>query len=207
MALLLKLGVELGDACDTVYITDLTGAYNSISNTGGFGSPNSAVGDFSVATLTITRYPLPDEDSTDAVVYDDIDLLTDYSFPSSAELRVILSAEDFTIDDEDAELDGFSDGVWKFLYTISTSSGTTYTATKMKLFTCTVDCALLEQAEKIAEDSCNCCDNKDFLEQFLEAYTILQAVKFSGPCSNLTQIGKNLQNITDLLDIMSCRGC
>lgn len=204
MALQLSISIEKNSSCTGYTFTDLTGAYNATTNPTGYGSPNPTTS-ASAAVLIITKYNLPD-DGGDTITYDEVDLLTDYSFPSSADLAVALNLEDLTIDSDDGALDSFGDGVYRFQYKVTYSDGAIYTTSVEKLFMCGIECSLLEQAYKIANSECNCKD-KDFLQMFNELMSLYYAVRYAGACGNKTTIGKNLQNITDLLQIVGCRNC
>lgn len=54
MALDLRITLTDYTTCTTLYAFDITGTYNAISNTGGYGTPNPATSAITEAVLTIT---------------------------------------------------------------------------------------------------------------------------------------------------------
>lgn len=203
MALQPSIEVCFVSNCESIQITETTGAYSATLNTGGYGSPNLALASVDTAELIITSY----SSSGVATEYDTIDM-EDYSFPDDADITAQIDAEDLLIDEVNAGLTSFSDGVWKFRYKITSTAGVVYNAVAMKLATCSLHCRLLEQAVKIADDSCGCCGDKHFLNQFLEAYTVYRAMVLAGACgSSILDINKNLLNLNDALSVIKCKNC
>ena len=121
MALILDFEICQKSNCKDLSFSEKTGLYNSTYNTGGYESPNISASSVITAILTIT--------SPTNVIYT-IDLFINGFPTANTNSEYILSLIPNTV---------ISDGQWKFVYTITTSSQT-YSKTAYKYFTCNYEC-------------------------------------------------------------------
>ncbi len=94
---------------ETMALGDETGDFDGILNPGGWGAPNPVRGDVSDCDVVIT--------TPGGVDLDSIDLGTFLNSTTSYDLTSDLEAQDTSLDD----------GIWKFVFTITGVSPTTYT--------------------------------------------------------------------------------
>jgi len=191
MALIAKSTVSLSCDGESFLFTETTGAYNVSTNPGGYGAPNAALADCT-ATLVITN------DSTD-VEYDSITMT-----PSSSNGATLIELEDILLDG--VELTAIEDGVWKFLYTV-TSASVNYTSEVKVLVIKSINCSLVELAHKYSDDSCGCCNNKDFRDYLLTAYAKWLALTMSPICGDVAKIDTQRESLEDYLKEINCKNC
>ena len=107
------LNISLSDRPDRIIFNETSGVYNGATNPGGWGGPNDSVGDATAATLEVG---IPN-------VSDTVTIDISASYPSTdSEINLAIEAEDLG-------LTHIVSGVWKFIYTVVSASGT-FTVTK-----------------------------------------------------------------------------
>lgn len=164
-------------------LTDTTGAY-SAGNTGGYGSPNDASTAITSATILIT---FPDS-STQTV-----------DVTSQINAQVVVGNFVFT----DVTPDSTADGVYSFLYTVVSPSGTV-TTTLYKLFIGKIRCCLDKLASELPDKLCSECDTEAYAERVLFAEGLYKSLISLGACYNLAGIAKLLTKLQALCDFEDC---
>jgi len=195
MAFQPKFTVSLGSDCHSFIITDTTGNYNASTNPTGWGTPNPATSD-------ITRITLSVKNLYTNITYDNIVALTYTTavtvFPTS-----------------DLEIDGVSigdvvmpDGLYEFTYTIVISDTTTYIATSNNILLCESCCKIKTIAANLDLD-CGCCNDPcaDDIWKFLQVYTELKIIEYSGYCGSSSNIFKKIKSLQSLLKHFDCKNC
>lgn len=195
MTLIPTINVCIKSACTQLAFYDTTGIYNSMTNPNGYGSPNPATTDFSIALLQII--------TPDNTIYT-IDLKElSAGFPNSN--------EEFSYIIPPSQIGNrtvIEDGFWQFLYTIETSIGVTYVATKTSIFTCNTRCCvnkmlLLIDPEKSFDDR----TNTKRINDYLQAKAFLDALVNYAYCGNVDKVN-NIKLIVDKLCSRSgCKSC
>lgn len=191
MALIPKITVSLSCDGNSFTFTETTGAYHVSDNPGGYGSPNPTTG-ASTGSLVITH------ESTD-VEYDPITIT-----PSSTDGETVIDYDEILLDTE--PLTAIADGVWKFVYTV-TSASVDYTAEFKVLVIKSINCSIAELAHKYADESCGCCNNKDFRDYLLTAYAKLIALRMSPICGSVSKIQTQIDSLEDYLQEINCKNC
>src|SRR3972149_3726762 len=112
MALALTFRIALSSDAKTLTITDRTGAYSGLQ-TGGFGSPNPAVSDATSATIKIAKR------NSDGTFAAEITVNVFNALPSDSAGTYDISAT------TGVNADTYTDGIYRFIYTVAGSSGGT----------------------------------------------------------------------------------
>jgi len=196
MSLSLNTRIDLGCSCDSVIFTELTGAYDALTNTGGYGSPNPATSDFSTVELII-------KDELNSVTYDSIDLSS--NFPSSSVLSQTINVSDLELSSVNAGLTKFADGKYSFTYKITTSGGTVYQHQVTKMSLCTIMCNIKNLAAKVLD--CDCCTSNTSRDKLREIYSDYLALLYSGYCLTNSKVSSYLTLINNKLAKEACKGC
>jgi len=164
-------------------LTDATLAY-SLGNLGGFGTPNDASTDITSATILIT---FPDS-STQTV-----------DVTSQISAGVVVGKYVFTNVTPDSTIDG----LYTFLYTITSPSGTV-TFTLYKLFLGHIRCCLDKLWTQVPDKMCSECETDTFIDRCLTAEGYYNSLVSMGGCGQLTTITKILTQIQTLCDFEDC---
>jgi len=166
-----------------IQVTDITLAY-AVGNTGGFGTPNDASTAITSATILIT---FPDS-STQTV-----DVTTQIN------AQVVVGNYVFT----DITPTSTADGVYTFLYTIVSPSGTV-TYTLHKLFIGKVRCCLDKLQAQVPDKLCAECETEAFIDRLNFAEGLYRSLTSLGACYNLAGITKLLTKLQALCDFEDC---
>lgn len=136
MGLEIKLAYEIVD-CSSIIIKDITGFYNSVTNTTGWGSPNLAKDFTGTAVLTITN------SINDSVEEIDVKtIIEDSIFP-----QYVLAT--FTPET-------LVDGLYYVTLTLDdTENVYTYQGEEIIPVYCNIKCCVYKKAAKIADELCN----------------------------------------------------
>lgn len=190
MAVQLSFDVCMSPDCKLLSFTEETGVYDATNNIGGWGTPNEATTDATNATLTIT-----DTDDVSTV-------LTLYSqFPSSTDTV----SRNINMDDIGGAIgDKFPDGLYTFLYTVTTAT-TTYTQTIKKLFFCQAACCVSQLFADITDEDCDCQEEAE--DKALKAFTVLQALKYNAHCGKEDRFDNLLTILDKLCNSEDCSSC
>lgn len=164
-------------------ITETTGIY-SVGNTGGYGSPNDANTSITSATILIT---FPD-DSTQTV-----DVTT--------EINASAVTGDYVFSDVTPTYT--KDGVYSFLYTVVSPSGTV-TKTIFKLFIGKARCCLDKLWKEVPDKLCSECETDPYIDRLNFAEGLYTSLLALGGCYNLAGIDKVLTKLQTLCDFEDC---
>jgi len=190
MATIIDFDVCLDNACDTLTLTETTGAY-SVSNLNGWGAPNEITSNITVALLQVT---------SPSGVVSTINLLSPTSgLPSSN------PSLDYTILNADlGNITNVEDGHWQFLLHYRTAGGTIYQKVRNYLFYCNTECCVQSLLAEIEVEDCNCCNQDSKIDNYIKAKTFLEALKNAARCYQVS----NFESIQTILDKI-CRnsGC
>ena len=171
------------EGCTIFQFTDTTGVY-SVGNTGGYGSPNTLNTSITSATILIT---FPDA-STQTV-----DVTTEINAPT------IVGDIVFT----DVTPTNLTDGIYSFLYTSTTATGTA-TYTLHKLFLCNVRCCLDKLWKEVPNKMCAECETNAYIERVQLAESLYNSLVAMGGCYKLESITKVLTKLQSLCDFENC---
>lgn len=197
MALELKINLCTQSKCSILMFSEKTGVYNALTNTTGYGSPNSLVSDINTAVLSIT--------GPDNITYN-INLFSTGNFPTSNTnftYSIPLSSINRTI---------IEDGLWTFIYKISTTAGsppTFYTVTLEKLFTCNANCCVEAQLASLTNDliSCNTCDIKAKRDAYNQSKVVLDSLNSAAMCGSTESFNNLLSILNKLCKKSICKTC
>jgi len=190
MALKLKIDV-CENNCKYFTFTELTGLYNSLTNTTGYGTPNPTTNSATSAILTITD---PDETETE------IDLLATAVFPNSTNSGInILNTQLGYL-----QADKLNTGIWEFLYTVITPEGT-YTKTKKIIVACKIECEIQNLRLQLI-NNCSTSDKEELSDKIKELEMLLMAAEAAATCGNLVQAQTLIDSLNDFIDNNDC-GC
>jgi hypothetical protein len=193
MALTPSIQLCLKSTCDELTFKETTGVYNASTNTGGYGAPNTAIGDITTAVLTVTD-------------------------PDGEEYEINLFTEDFPSDDEDFEYTidlgdlgsrtSIEDGYWQFSYAVS-NGVTTYTANISYFFYCNAECCVNKLLAKIS--TCETClddkVNNKKISDYIKARAFLGALRNAATCFNEDAFDSILSLINKICTNSNCNTC
>lgn len=190
MAVVLSGKICISNNCKDLTFVETTGAYNSLSNTTGWGSPNEATSAATSATLSIT-------DTEDIVT--NIDLLATTLFPSSnINLQYDLSTTGLT--DSEGQL---PDGIYTFTYTVVTAT-TTYTTSWRQAIYCQVKCCVMSMLVDLDFD-CDC--YKDEKDKIIDSFLMYKGLIYSSNRGNITKFNEQLAILEKLCLNSNCNNC
>lgn len=194
MALTPTINLCLRTGCKQLIFKDTTGEY-SLTNTGGYGSPNPEIADFTEATLTVIA-----PDNTQYV----IDIFSD-GFPT------IDTEDEYQIDLADLGNRTFiEDGYWQFIYTIyDNNTDTTYTAVFAGIFTCNTRCCVEKLLLLIDTNKFGLPDkqNEKRIKEYLMAKSYLDSLVYYSYCGNLDKFNNIKRIIDKLCANINCNTC
>jgi len=191
MALSLKSAISLSNDGITLSFYDKTNAYSAIT-VGGYGSPNQAVSDATAATVAISLRAADGTFGTATTV----DVFS--TLPSNSggyfDITATVGAGTAT----------WADGIYKFVYTVSgTSGGVAYSTSVTRYETLRNSIANCYQtkAAAIADCSCAC---KDIQDSFKCFSLYMRLLKSEECCGNLDGIQKYLTKLTSMCSTTDC---
>lgn len=190
MSLQLNFSTCVTNGCTNIKFTETTGTYTT-SNLGGWGVPNIILADANTAILTII-----DPSSNEY----EVDLFTDYSFPSSnSDYYIYITAESLG-------LSSIEDGKWTFTYTITTDTES-YSKTKYSLFYCNSECCVKQLLTDLDLEDCGCgCKDLD-RSDYIKAWSHLEALKNAAQCGSVTLFTKLKKIVDKLCKNKDCKTC
>lgn len=190
MSLLLQPKYCPSTSCDFITAPDLTGQYSSL-NQGGFGTPNIAVSDVTTATISVAKR------GSDGVFSDNVIIDVFPDLPSDSGLSFDITTELYP--------DGFGDGIYRFIYTItgvSNSTPFTYSSTIYRPITCSIDSCWSELSLMMVT-----CPTTELKDKHERVSTMMRALKASSTdCGNLGNTQTIIDEITNLCNQAVC-GC
>lgn len=192
MSLDLKASITIAVNTE-ITVLDTTLAY-SATNTGGYGTPNPAVGDFTDAALVLhlidTETLLPSD--TDVVQWDGASTIAFYpDFPNTGGIPFVITP----VMAGYLSTEKLPDGIYQIDYEI-TDGESTYTYSDYILNDQATKCCLANLAEK---EGCGCENKKS---NFDKGWAALEAAQAAMLCQNITNAAKSLQSALSL-----CLGC
>lgn len=193
MALVLDYTVSIPCTCQSIIFTDTTGAYDAGSNAGGWGAPNIANGDVTIATLKIT-FP----DTTEQT----ISVLTEVNAGIGFEKTIaITDLEGFSTDSL------FPAGKYTFEFKVTTDS-VTYYSTEVEMFSW---CSYSECYKNllIGYTGSDCCDGcQDAAkEKITKVAVLLESLKAAADCLDEARFNSISAKLQTLCKTTSDCGC
>lgn len=192
MATVTDFEICLDNACDTLTLTELTGAY-SATNTTGWGAPNATTGSITTALLQVT---------SPSGVVSTINILSS-GFPSSN--------PSFSYDIPNGSLNSITnveDGHWTF-FLYYTDGVNTYQKVKNYLFYCNTECCVQELLADIEVTDCDCCKQDDLnkINNYIKAKTFLDSLKNAARCFQVANFTSIQAVLAKLCRNSSCKNC
>jgi len=188
MALVLKYsGVFTGD-CQNLVLTDITGDYSSINQTG-YGTPNPERSDILVTALLIT---LPNGTQVQVPPLWSPGPLT---LPTTQPTVTIINCSTL----------GYSSGLPEGIYTIlitESTQGADYQTTLSVLNTCTSQCCLDKTLSELELEDCHCDSKK--LDVLNKMYYYLLAAQNAANCNQFNKASQLLKVVQFLCKQKKC---
>ena len=187
MALNYQISACSNANCSVINIFDATGVYNSVTNLGGWGSPNPDISTATSSSLQV-MYPgslLP---------------VTINTFPTLPNITNI----PYQLIPAGINMPLFTDGQYQFISTIVASS-VTYTANTTIYVLCGVTCCVRNKVAAVAQDI-NCCMSDTQVEQTLRAQVLLDGIKANAECGNFSAANNALAELQIIFSGSDC-GC
>jgi hypothetical protein len=167
----------------SVRFTELTGAYNLLTNPTGYGFPNATLAQVSTATIFITR--------PDGVQFT---LQNISPLPSSTNQFIDITNVDLGLNSGTKLQDGFYVFTYEAQGTTPTQSGILSRLSKNVLLYNDVECCV----RKMGSSSCGCTHN-----EFVEAFNLFNAMLSANLCGNYS----GAQEILERLQVMCSNKC
>jgi hypothetical protein len=167
MALQPKISISNAGDCGTLYINDITGAYDASSNPGGYGAPNTTLANVVTVNATIQFFA---PDGSPVVTYSNIPL-----YPTTANPFPFLLNEVYAITPAILGLPAgtatLPDGLYIVTYNVIDTIPATYTGTSQYLFDCNARCCISNKLAAIDPCGCDCKDTETLFKysMFLDA--------------------------------------
>lgn len=196
MALKIKISaVEVNDALSFV-LSDNTGVYNAVTNTGGYNAPNPTVAQILTATLSITP-----PDYTTPIV------LTLVQFPLASYVLMANGTTPFTVTAAMLGLTTLPDGIYNISLTVTYAAApTTSTGQTTAGFVAVIFCCVSKKLAAVPlDDNCSCCDDSQAAKA-LEVYTDMCIARESMKFGLTNIFTKYLTRLNKLCDPTLC-GC
>ncbi len=186
MALVLSINV-CSSECSSFTFSETTGTFNSLNNTGGWGVSNPSISSATEATLDII---IPGGQVYNLDLYDTFPI-DNSTFEYTIEGSVIGMVDELT------------DGKYTFTYTVVVSD-VTYSVTQQLFVICNIECCVNTMLLNIDDLTCDC--NKVAIDKYLEAYTLLLALKHASVCGNEDNVDTLLTTINKICS-STCKTC
>lgn len=197
MPLVFKASSVPASDCSSIYLFDQTGAYNALTNPGGYGSPNTPTTDVTTTVVSILY-----AGATTPVN------ISPTAFPA---LPTTNTEAAYQLLPSMVGLDKFPSGITQIGYSISGITGSTpfsYNHSQKILIDCEYRCCIdkknKEMALKIANGNCGCSSDSFMKTLFLS--TVLDAAHAAVCCGNITEANTLLSYIKTQCSDGGC-GC
>jgi hypothetical protein len=192
MGLVLKIGnAYVGNACRSLYISELTGVYDDPDNLGGWDTPNPATSDADETHLIVT-------------------------FPNGTTIVDITDPTGMPTDDDKFEYEitaavlggaHVSDGLYSIEYTVTIGDDTYTTGKKYFLFTCNIECCVSKMFARIATMSDCSCDSV-VIKNALYASALKNGLLALKDCGNITGINSLITKLNTICNLSESNcGC
>lgn len=185
--------------CRTFELTDKTGVYNPLTNTGGYETPNSPLSE-------VTQVYLDIQDPSGTTTRVDVtDVYALSIFPNILNQGVIITEAMGGLTDK------YPDGVYIFTYIVqglSVEDGTVWesTVTKYILFSCQTQCSIDNMFSKVNPQDCNCAENS-LLQAALDAQGFLEAACQAMACGKSRMAAELLLRAQFEASKTNCTSC
>lgn len=184
MALEPKFTIDLSQDGKTIVFKETTGVY-SLSNPGGYGTPNPAAGSVTVFNLTVT-YPSGTVTVIDMIPegYPDITGLVEYEIVSDTP---------------------FADGVYKFSTEVATPSLRATDYELFKAFYYNIHCCVAKKvaAAKIPDCGCDCAT--EYLEDISNLWVLFKGMQANARNGNMDAFNELLSEVTKMCNLNDCK--
>ena len=197
MALIPSINLCLKSNCVDLVFKETTGLY-SLSNLGGYGSPNNTTGSVTSAVLVITA-----PDSTEYT----IDMLATTFFPTSNTLYEFI----IPLSDIGSPVT-VADGYWTFVYTVTAPDPNTgipasFVATSALVVSCAANCCIANMLAQIKLNTCPTCDSLFSYEDYVKAVSLRDSMQEAANCGDAQYITDTLNILTKLCNKVKCNNC
>jgi len=203
MALDLELTQRVDNNGKRLVLTDVTGAYNAVSNTGGWhfgagpaGANTPYIEDVVYATVTIT-------DTSGSSVELDIINTLGITFDATT------AAEDLVYNISNTHMGyststTFADGIYKLVYKVSDGAGYTGNKAEKTFFIglyYDVELALFKNVYRVTDYyNCNRANNQ-YVNDVKSYWLLFQGLKHSAKCGDMGAFQATLDTLTSIADI------
>jgi len=204
----LVLGIHLCQTsnCKLLELTETTGEYNALNNTGGWaaapGGPNPQPSEANDAVIVVIQDPSG----------------TSYTFSSPPNWPDPTGTEVLTFSNQPAGIalnpsaaSAFSDGIYTVTYTVSGSyaampAGFTNIVTQQFLLTCQIRCCIDKMFHLASQSDCTDCKNEK-LNNALEAEAFLKSAEYAAACGKIEMAKKHLAKAQWICNTKNCLNC
>lgn len=199
MASLVKISFSAHESCDSqnIVFTDTTGQYETPSNLGGWGTPNSSIGDVVNVEINIT-----DPNGTL------------YTIGSSTLFGTLPNATNGSFMINMSHLGGtanttMTQGLYNIEYRVlidGTPTGVWVTVRKFVFCYSTIKCCVHKMLAAL--DMCDDCPCDSEKQNALEAYTLYKAMLYASSCGSITKADKIFKQVSRLCNYKGpCNTC
>jgi len=191
-ATILNFNICQGSSCTGLTFSDTTGSFEGGTATG-YTNAELAAADQAVLTITMA----------DGTIYtiDLFNIIPGMGFPSNT------STVEYLIPNTDIGLaigEQLPDQIITFTYTVHTGA-VTYTQTITQAFYCQVTCCVNTMFLDIDFECASC--NNNSMDNALQAFAMLQGLKYSANCGNITEFNNILTQLNKLCSNTNCSSC
>lgn len=193
MALVVQQALCQASNCKSISFSELTGAY-SITNTGGYGTPNPALNTAISAVLEVT--------TPSNIIY------TFNLFTESPSWPTTDTTQEFIIYADDlggSAGDSIPDGQYTLTYTVGFPASVEYDNTIVKLLYCQAKCCVYTMYADIDDITCDCCADQTLKAN--KANTLYQSLVAAACRGNSISFNKILTAINKLCSNTNCSNC
>lgn len=181
MALDLKFCYSSGSDCKSFLIKDETGAYDAVTNIGGYGDPNLEIADVDLTEIIVTK---PDDSKV---------TFNPAIFPTTnMELIYVINAASL------GYTSVIEDGLYTIKYKLTDINNVVYKTSKTFLFTCSLACKIQNILADSVKFQMNCDDCNSGINENLEKAMMIQTL-YDGLCA-MSQCGTSSTKINEALD-------
>ena len=205
MALELNVKFTRSNDYQSIVATDLTGVYNALTNSGGYGAPNPAVGDFVSFDIIVT----PPDPVTLMPTGTPVTVAAYPSLPSSSNGTFTIANVDLGL----APTDNIVDGV--YLFTVQADTGVAqFTYERYAVYSDIVACCIRNLTLQAFGCDCNG-KTKNLVKANMWLSLVQQSVNDSGEviqsqvelCSQWTKAAEILRELQKICNNNNCKGC
>lgn len=190
----LKLNFSICESgCKDFIFTETTGLYDSVDNPTGWNGSNASIANVTIATLDIYS---PTSTTTPTLT---IDLFATGNFPTTDDTI------EYIVTNTALGLSGrLTDGVWKFVYTVTVVDGdtTVYKQTIEKITYCNAKCCVDKLFAGIEDFECDCAI--EAINKALNAQAILKGMIYAAGCGQKNKFDKLKKMLERMCNNTNC---